>query len=170
MPLLSVNAFSLYKTTETKTIVYTQAYFEFKCKMSCGQMLKIIIGKFFKTSPKQKITGVLYYSNKIDWCNTKLNISLYTDIPKKSWIALIPRGNDKDKGSCGLSRKVRAAKNIDANAVMFYNNETRNSPVMKGETHGVVTFMTGLSDGERLAEMILDKEQYGKLISVSLNS
>lgn len=153
--------------------VYTQALLSLKY-LSDGKLKeKNANGKYAQDSLKSKASGILFYSRKMNWCdpNSALKNGIIKDIPKKRWIALIPKYLPIiSKDNCSISAKVLTATKLNASGVIFYNDIPGEIPVIeKKSTSGIITVIIDKDAGNeliKLYEIESNGNEIGCVISV----
>lgn len=136
--------------------VYTQALLNLKYSIGGKSKEKSENGKYAQDSLKSTAEGVLFYSNKIDWCdkNSALKNDIIKQIPKGEWIALIPKYLSIIKDNCSISSKIFTASKLNASAVIFYNDKPGEIPVIE------------INSKSRIITVIIDKDSGNELIKL----
>lgn len=102
-------------------------------------------GKYAKESPKSSAKGNLYFKSQETWCRP-FKASLHGNSP---WIALIPRENS----SCPDSQKILEAIRQNFTAVIIYNSNNDEVPVITDNVHSIKTVMIDLTAGTQFVEI-----------------
>ena len=140
--------------------VYTQALLSLKyTSIGDGKPKeKDLNGKYAQHSLKSRVSGVLFHSREIEWCDhlSPKTLRILNTIPKNGkWIALIPKKKDpSSKDNCTLSIKTLTAKLLNASGVIFYNDVSGEVPVIEDKlTIDIITVIIDRASGLDLIDL-----------------